>query len=71
LAAGGGDVQERTMTAHRSWVGIAGSAAALDLALLPGEAPWPEANTPAGQARVVERRRELAPDRIVLEASGG
>jgi transposase len=59
------------MSEQRGCVGIDVSAATLDVALLPGEEHWQEPNTPAGQGRVVQRLQALAPDRIVLEASGG
>ncbi|MGH2604604.1 MAG: IS110 family transposase, partial [Dehalococcoidia bacterium] len=59
------------MTEHRGCVGIDVSAATLDLVLLPGAMHWQEANTPAGHTRVVQRLHDLAPERIVLEASGG
>lgn len=55
----------------RRCVGIDVSAATLDLAVRPGDTHWQEPNTVAGQARVIARVQELAPHRIVLEASGG
>lgn len=53
------------------FIGIDVSAATLDLARLPDLAHWQEPNTAAGHARVVAQLRDLAPARIVLEASGG
>jgi transposase len=62
------------MTTPSCCIGIDVSAATLDLAVLSAGdhgGAWQEPNTAAGHARVVARLRELAPARIVLEASGG
>jgi transposase len=52
-------------------VGIAGSTAALDVALRPEGEPWRGANDEAGSAERVTRRQPLAPHVLVLEATGG
>lgn len=53
------------------YVGIDVAKQELVIAVQPSEAQWTEANTAAGIARLVVKLTELAPTRIVLEASGG
>src|SRR5688500_2313711 len=52
-------------------VGIDVSKARLDVAVRPGGAAWQGGNADAGVATVVAQVTDLAPDRIVLEATGG
>jgi transposase len=56
-------------TAH--WVGIDVSKNTLDVAVVPGSEAWQVANTAAQIGTLAERLKALAPERIVLEASGG
>ena len=53
------------------WIGIDVSAATLDVACLPEGRSWQVANTTAGHAALLTHVQQVAPDRIVLEASGG
>ncbi len=52
------------------FVGVDVSKARLDVALLSGER-WSETNDETGIERIVVRLRELKPERVVLEATGG
>lgn len=53
------------------FVGIDVSARTLDVALLPGEKTWQVANDAAGHAALLSQLAPLAPERIMLEATGG
>jgi transposase len=57
--------------ATRSFVGIDVSATTLDVALLPGAQTWQVPNDAAGHAALLGQLAPLAPERIVLEATGG
>lgn len=57
--------------AHTLFVGIDVSKARLDIAVRPGQRYWHCPNTLEGIAALIQPLRELAPMRIVLEASGG
>ena len=59
------------MSAAPCFVGIDVSAPTLDVALLPGEQAWQVPNDAAGHAALREQLAPLAPERIVLEATGG
>jgi transposase len=59
------------MTATTLNIGIDVSKARLDVALRPTGRAWQVGNDPAGIADLVEHLATLAPDRIVLEATGG
>src|SRR5215211_5382279 len=52
-------------------VGIDVSQATLDVAVYPTGEQWQVSNDEAGISQLVERIRKLAPERIVLEATGG
>jgi transposase len=53
------------------WIGIDVSKATLDVALRPDDTRWQVGNDAAGINALVERCLALAPERIVLEATGG
>lgn len=53
------------------WVGIDVAKAKLDLALWPENETWTVPNDEAGIAAVVKKLRKVAPELIVLEATGG
>ncbi len=53
------------------FVGVDVSKAKLDVAVRPSGEIWEAANTPEGIAGLTERLREVAPERVVLEATGG
>src|SRR6266705_783033 len=57
--------------AEAHWVGIDVSKARLDVAVLPSEQAWQVTNEVQGHAALIERLRQLNPERVVLEASGG
>lgn len=59
------------MTQSLVVVGIDVARTPLDLAVRPGERTWQMPNTESGQAALVTALQALAPDLIVLEASGG
>ena len=59
------------MSDQELWVGIDVSQGQLDVAVVPSEQVWPVRNDAAGHASLVDRLRELAPERVVLEATGG
>lgn len=59
------------MSDQELWVGIDVSQAQLDVAVVPTDQLWQVRNDAAGHTRLVERLRELAPERVVLEATGG
>jgi transposase len=65
------DKHERGAAAVSICVGIDVSKAALDVAQRPSGEPWRVANDEAGIAELVDRRRPLGPQLIVLEATGG
>src|SRR5436190_22711983 len=52
-------------------VGIDVSKVRLDVAVRPGGAAWQVANADGGMATLVAQGLGLAPDRVVLEATGG
>jgi transposase len=58
-------------TATHHWVGIDVSKASLDVAVQPTGAAWQVPYTNAHVEALVEQLAALAPERIVLEASGG
>lgn len=53
------------------WVGIDVAKARLDVAVRPSGESWEASNDEVGIAGVVERLRELGPELVVLEATGG
>jgi transposase len=53
------------------YVGIDVSKDRLDIAVLPGGDPWSAANTAEGICQVLKAMEEMAPELIVLEATGG
>lgn len=53
------------------YIGIDVSKTQLNIAMRPTGAHWTEANADAGIAQVAERLKELSPQLVVLEASGG
>src|SRR6185437_13956812 len=59
------------MSTTPTFVGIDISKAYLDTAIRPGGAPGRHANDPAGIAALVARLQPLAPDLVVVEATGG
>jgi transposase len=59
------------MTNEALFVGIDVSKAVLDVAVHPAGECWQVLNDPDGISDLVSRLRELAPERIVLEATGG
>jgi transposase len=59
------------VTDDACWIGIDVSKAKLDVASYPNGSNWQVDNTSAGIATLSEQLRELAPERIVLEATGG
>jgi len=59
------------MNALLPYVGIDVSKTHLDGEVIPAGEMFHHANTPAGIAKIVTRLATLAPDRIVLEATGG
>ena len=58
-------------TAQPQWVGIDVSKATLDICVYPSGAQWQVANLQAQLDGLAEHLGALAPERIVLEASGG
>jgi transposase len=60
-----------TSTTHAQWVGIDVSKATLDVCVYPSGAHWQVANRSAHWDALAEQLTALAPERIVLEASGG
>jgi transposase len=65
------DQQMRSTTTHAQWVGIDVSKATLDIGVYPSGAHWQVANRQAQWEALAEQLHALAPERIVLEASGG
>lgn len=59
------------MNTAQRWVGIDVCKAHLDVACWPSGEHWQEPYTPDGVERLVERLRPLAPQGVVLEATGG
>jgi transposase len=55
----------------KGFVGIDVSKASLDVAHLPSGETWTESNDPAGIDRLTGRLKALAPELVVLEATGG
>jgi transposase len=53
------------------WVGVDVSKQSLDVAVRPGDESWSEQNSPAGIKALTRKLKKLAPQRIVLEATGG
>lgn len=53
------------------WVGVGISKQGLDVAFRPGDAAWSAQNNQAGIKALTRRLKKLAPQRIVLEATGG
>lgn len=60
-----------TTEAHRRHVGIDVSKATLDVAVYPSDELWQVTNDATGISELVERLHQVAPERIVLEATGG
>ena len=58
-------------TPHAQWVGIDVSKATLDVGVYPSGAHWQVAHRPTAWDALAEQLIGLAPERIVLEASGG
>ncbi len=58
-------------TSSPVYVGIDVSKAHLDVALRPSEEHWPESNDLEGISRLVEKMGQVAPELIILEATGG
>jgi transposase len=58
-------------TSSTTSVGIDVSRATLDVAVQPTAEQWQVSNDPSGLSHLVERLRQLTPERIVLEATGG
>ena len=56
---------------NERWVGVDVSKQSLDIAVRPGDESWSEQNTQAGIKALTRRLKKLAPQRIVLEATGG
>jgi transposase len=56
---------------HEVWVGVDVSKQSLDVAVRPGDESWSEQNSQAGIKILTRRLKKLAPQRIVLEATGG
>jgi len=56
---------------NETWVGVDVSKQILDVAVRPGAESRSEQNTPAGIKALTRRLKKLAPERIVLEATGG
>lgn len=54
-----------------AWAGIDVAKDSLAVAVWPGRDNWTVANTPAAHAALCTRLRELAVERVLLEASGG
>ena len=59
------------MPNDESFVGIDVSKAVLDVAIYPTGEHWKVPNDPDGIGDLVSRLEQLAPERIVLEATGG
>ena len=53
------------------WVGVDVSKEGLDVAVRPTGEAWPEQNNKDGIKALTNRLKKLAPQRIVLEATGG
>jgi len=64
-------VEIKVSAASSSWVGLDVSKRVLDIAVVPSRATWQVDNTEAGIDALVEQLRALAPERVVLEATGG
>jgi len=54
-----------------AWVGVDVSKDSLDVAVRPSDEAWSEQNNQAGIKALTRRLKKLAPQRIVLEATGG
>src|SRR5581483_4709474 len=61
----------RTVSEQTCWIGIDVSKAELDVAVRPSGTRWQVHNDAAGIDALVDRCVALAPERIVLEATGG
>lgn len=59
------------METEPCWAGIDVSKATLEVALTPKGSPWQIANNPKGIARLEQELLRLAPELVVLEATGG
>jgi len=57
--------------AERRWVGIDVAKATLDVQVRPSDERWTVANDEAGIRTLVEQLRAVAPQQVVLEATGG
>jgi transposase len=64
-------VDRAVTTTATTWVGIDVSKAAFEVAVHPSGTHWHVDNNPTGMTDLVERLHALAPERIVLEATGG
>ena len=64
-------IPESPQTAPAPFVGIDVSKARLDVAVRPSGEAWSHANDEPGIAALVARLEPLAPDLVVLEATGG
>jgi transposase len=63
--------KEQTMSTSAVFAGIDVSKANLDVAVRPVEVEWRSPNTDAGAKQVAARLKDLRPDLVVLEATGG
>jgi transposase len=63
--------KEQNMSTGAVFAGIDVSKAYLDVAVRPEEIEWRSSNTDAGAKEVAARLKELDPDLVVLEATGG
>ena len=63
--------KEQNVSSSPVFAGIDVSKAHLDVAALPDEIEWRSANTDAGAREVADRLKDLDPDLVVLEATGG
>jgi transposase len=62
---------EQRMTTEAVFVGVDVSKASLDVGVYPTGEGWQVANDPEGIIDLVGRLQQLAPERVVLEATGG
>lgn len=63
--------KEQVMSDGTVFAGIDVSKAHLDVAVRPGEVEWRSPNTDAGANQVAVRLKDLDPDLVVIEATGG
>jgi transposase len=63
--------KEQNMSTNAVFAGIDVSKAHLDVAVRPDEIEWRSPNTDTGAREVADRLKDLDPDLVVLEATGG